>query len=151
MVQTVRYPPAPLAYLPVVAFVSKTTTTTTNDDRREMEESALEILCNGIQGILNKFGYKSSIVAGGYVAGANVLLTLSDTLFVNAFMIDEIRRVYECKVYATAGAIMLNNPVIEYPLALLPQQCQEIDIMQLIADVELRAIEHQGAAACSEK
>jgi hypothetical protein len=116
-----------------------------------MEESALEILCNGIQGILNKFGYKSSIVAGGYVAGESVLLTLSDTLFVNAIMIDEMRKVYGCKIYATAGAIMLNNPVIEYPVALLPKQCREIDIMQLIADVESRAIEHQGAAAYSEK
>jgi hypothetical protein len=46
---------------------------------------------------------------------------------------------------------MLNNPVIEYPVALLPKQCREIDIMQLIADVESRAIEHQGAAAYSEK
>ena len=122
-----------------------------------MKELALEILCNGIQAILAKFGYKNSIVAGGYVAGGNVLLTLSDTLFVNAFMIDEMRKVYQCKVYATAGAIMLQNPLIDYPLALLPQPDQEIDIMQLmalhqsIADGELTAIEHQGEAAYSEK
>ena len=41
MVQAVYCPPAPLACLPVVAFVSQTTTTTTSNDRREM---ALELV-----------------------------------------------------------------------------------------------------------
>jgi len=122
-----------------------------------MDELALEILCNGIQRILNKFGYKNSIVAGGYVAGGNVLLSLSDTLFVNAIMIDAIRKAYQCQAYATAGVIMLRSPLIQCPALAVP--VQTVDVLELINmhqktiifDGEFEAIEPLVLTACSER
>jgi len=102
-------------------------------------EKWLEGLCQVVDDILF-FNRAADRVAGGYLAGNNVLLSLTGTLFISSQIIEQIGRALDCGVKATVGVILLNNPPIEvdYEVIALPEpaiprpQSETMDILELI-------------------
>ena len=72
-------------------------------------ESYLERICYLVDGVLAQHGLSAKI-AGGYVAGNGLLLSLSDTTFVNTGVRHDIRKALDAnQVLATVGVVMINN------------------------------------------
>jgi hypothetical protein len=75
-------------------------------------ESYLERICYLVDGVLAQHGISAKI-AGGYVAGDNLLLSLSDTTFVNNGVCHEIQKVLDAnRVLSTVGVILVHSPKI---------------------------------------
>jgi hypothetical protein len=110
-------------------------------------ESYLERICYLVDGVLAQHGIAAKI-AGGYVAGDNLLLSLSDTTFVNTGVRHDIQKALEAsKVLATVGVVLVNNyschvepdsfaaQVIEGEFEVRPAKPVEtMDVLSLIAD-----------------
>jgi hypothetical protein len=72
-------------------------------------ESYLERICYLVEGVLAQHGLSAKI-AGGYVAGNGLLLSLSDTTFVNTGVRHDIQKALNAnQVLATVGVVLINN------------------------------------------
>jgi len=109
-------------------------------------ESYLERICYLVDGVLAQHGL-SATIAGGYVAGNGLLLSLSDTTFVNTGVRHDIQKALDAsQVLATIGVVLINNylhqfepdtftsQIIEgeFKVSLSPP-VETIDILTLIA------------------
>jgi hypothetical protein len=104
-------------------------------------EHCLETLSHTVDGLLIQHGYGDR-VAGGYVAGNNILLSLTGLLFVDPMPLQRMATALECNIKAAPGVLMLNNPPLDYVeyevLALpAPEPVPTIDIMELIGEAML--------------
>lgn len=109
-------------------------------------ESYLERICYLVDGVLAQHGLSAKI-AGGYVAGNGLLLSLSDRTFVNTGVRHDIQKALDAnQVLATVGVVMINNylrqfepgsfasQIIEGEFEVNPAQPVEtVDVMDLIA------------------
>ena len=109
-------------------------------------ESYLERICYLVDGVLAQHGLSAKI-AGGYVAGNGLLLSLSDSTFVHTGVRHDIQKALDAnQVLATVGVVMINNylrqfepgsfasQIIEGEFEVSPAQPVEtVDVMDLIA------------------
>ena len=109
-------------------------------------EAYLEKICYLVDGVLAHHGLAAKI-AGGYVAGDGLLLSLSDTTFVNTGVRYDIQKALEAsQVLATVGVVMVHNylrryepgsfaaQVIEGEFEMSPAKPVEtVDVLDLIA------------------
>jgi len=115
-------------------------------DRQNHMESYLERICYLVDGVLAQHGLSAKI-AGGYVAGNGLLLSLSDTTFVNTGVRHDIQKALDAsQVLATVGVVLINNylhqfepdsftsQVIEGEFKVSPSRPVEtMDVLALIA------------------
>lgn len=77
-------------------------------------EAYLEKICYVVDGVLANHGLSAKI-AGGYVAGEGLLLSLSDTTFVNTGVRLDIQKALAAsQVVATVGVVMVHDYVREF-------------------------------------
>ena len=77
-------------------------------------EAYLEKICYLVDGVLAEHGLTAKI-AGGYVAGDGLLLSLSDTTFVNTQVRLDIQKALEAsKVLATVGVVLVHDYVRQF-------------------------------------
>ena len=112
-------------------------------------EAYLEKICYLVDGVLANHGLSAKI-AGGYVAGDGLLLSLSDTTFVNTGVRLDIQKALEAsQVKATVGVVLVQNylrqfeagsfasQVIEGEFEMSPATPVEtMDVLDLIADYQ---------------
>jgi hypothetical protein len=110
-------------------------------------ETYLEKICYLVDSVLAQHGLSAKI-AGGYVAGEGLLLSLSDTTFVNTQVRLDIQKTLEAsQVLATVGVVLVHNylrrfepgsfasQVIEGEFEVSPAQpVGTVDVLELIAD-----------------
>ena len=109
----------------------------------------LEQMCNMVDAILAGHGLAAQ-VAGGYLTGDGLLLSLTDTTFLNTQIQHELRSALHVdKVLATVGVVLVNgwlqrpsaDNVIEGEYVEVKQESltdvETVDLLDLIA-------EHQG-------
>lgn len=110
-------------------------------------EAYLEKICYLVDGVLAQHGLSAKI-AGGYVAGDGLLLSLSDTTFVNTGVRHDIQEALEAsQVLATVGVVLVHNylrqyepgsfaaQVIEGEFEVSPAKPVEtVDVLDLIAE-----------------
>ena len=103
-------------------------------------EARLEEICFAVDGVLEQQGL-SAKVAGGYVAGNGLLLSLSDTTFCkDAVRIAVAEQLSAQQVMATVGVLLVhgidfnaNADVVEGEYVVVPET---VDMMELIAEAE---------------
>ena len=116
------------------------------DDWKRME-AYLEKICYLVDAVLAHHGHSAKI-AGGYVAGDGLLLSLSDTTFVNTKVRLDIQKALKAsQVLATVGVVLVHNYVRQYEPGSFSSQVIEgefevspakpvetMDLLDLIAD-----------------
>lgn len=114
-------------------------------------EKKLEQMCLLIDGVLARHGL-SAKVAGGYLARSGLLLSLTDTTFVDTNVRYDIKRALNAKhVAATVGVVLISNwsppedGVIEGQYQEIEPasegNIETIDVMELIARHEAEETE----------
>jgi hypothetical protein len=88
-------------------------------------KSHLEHICHRVDDVLAKHGIPAK-VAGGYIANTGLLLSLSDTTFINTAVRWDIKQALKAnQVLATVGVVMVSN------VALVPDDSQlEPDVIE---------------------
>ena len=101
----------------------------------------LEWICTAVDSILAIHGLTAK-VAGGRIARDELLLSLSDTIFIDTCVQYHIQQALKARrVAATVGGVFINegiNPMViegEYEL-LKPVQGETIDLIDLIAEYQ---------------
>ena len=116
-------------------------------------EAYLEKICYIVDGVLAHHGLSAKI-AGGYVAGDGLLLSLSDTTFVNTHVRLDIQKTLEAgQVLATVGVVLVHNylrqfepgsfasQVIEGEFEISPAKPVEtVDVLELITDHQKQSL-----------
>lgn len=113
-------------------------------------ESHLEKICYLVDGVLAQHGLSTKI-AGGYIAGNGLLLSLTDTTFVNTGVRHDIQAALEAsQVLATVGVVLINNYSCHFePDSFAAQVIEgefEVGISQPVETVDVLALiaEHQN-------